>query len=229
MDYNLYGGASPNPYGGGGGTIHLVCDNCHTADDYCADDAEDGQYTCRTCSAVHATQATAADPHDFPVTGNISVRRVATQPTIPNLATRTPAPYPRTPHAKPTPSAFDDFVEPSEPRDFAPGAGAWGQPEDLAARLRLRYVRGLQVILQRQLQVLVEQHRVDALVCGVAGTIWLRWVAASRVFDDMWARQVLADHDKGAGSGGDELSTLLPQIIWLSYSFSIYADIYIYI
>ncbi|XP_022683731.1 TATA box-binding protein-associated factor RNA polymerase I subunit B isoform X2 [Setaria italica] len=200
MDYNPYGGASPDPYGGGG-TIRLVCDNCSIADDYSADDAEDGQYTCRTCSAVHATQATAADPHDFPVTGSISVRRVATQPTIPNLATRTPAPYPRTPHAKPAPAAFDDFVEPSEPRDFAPGAGAWGQPEDLAARVRLRYVRGLQVILQRQLQVLVEQHRVDALVCGVAGTIWLRWVAASRVFDDMWARQVLADHDQRSGSG----------------------------
>ena len=31
-------------------------------------------------------------------------------------------------------------------------------------------VRGLQVILQRQLEVLIEMYHVGALVCGVAGT-----------------------------------------------------------
>nr|CAB3461771.1 unnamed protein product [Digitaria exilis] len=210
MDYNP-GGASPDPYGGGGGgSIHLVCENCMLGDDYSADDAEDGLFTCRNCSVVHATQATAADPHDFLATGDISVRRVATQPK-PKLGTQTPAPYPRTPHATagraPAAAAgFDDFAEPSEPRDFAPAAGAWGAPEDLAARVRWRYVRGLQVILQRQLEVLVERHRVGALVCGVAGTVWLRWVAASKVFDEMWARQVIAEHEaagreKRPGSG----------------------------
>ncbi|CAL5034211.1 unnamed protein product [Urochloa decumbens] len=200
MDYNN-GGASPDPYGGD--SIHLVCDYCGSADDYSAEDAEDGQFTCRTCSVVHATQATAADPHDFPATASISVRRVATQPT-PKLATRTPAPaYPRTPHA-PARAAFDDFGEPTEPRDFAPGAGAWGQPEDLGARVRERYVQGLQVILQRQLEELVGRHGASALVCGVAGTIWLRWVAASKVFDDMWACQVLADHNKHSGGGDNK-------------------------
>ncbi|RLM98690.1 hypothetical protein C2845_PM06G24840 [Panicum miliaceum] len=71
-------------------------------------------------------------------------------------------------HAPAAGAVFDDFVEPSQPRDFAPVAGAWGEHEDLAARVRWRYVRGLQVILQRQLEVLVERHRVGALVCGVA-------------------------------------------------------------
>ncbi|KAG2481510.1 hypothetical protein PVAP13_J683204 [Panicum virgatum] len=197
------GGASPDPFGCG--ALHLVCEYCGSADDYSADDAEEGMFTCRRCYAVHATQATAADPHDFPATGSISVRRVATQPTA-KLTTPTPAPYPRTPHA-PAPAAapagtgFDDFREPSEPRDFAPSAGAWGKPEDLGARVRWRYVRGLQVILQRQLEVLVERHQVGALVCGVAGSIWVRWVAASKVFDNMWAHQVLADHSKRSGGG----------------------------
>ncbi|PAN36785.1 hypothetical protein PAHAL_7G001200 [Panicum hallii] len=198
MDLNP-DGASPDPYGGG--VLHLVCEYCSSADDYSADDAEEGMFTCRRCFAVHATQATAADAHDFLATGSISVRRVATH---------TPAPYPRTPHAPaparaPAPAGFDDFLEPSEPRDFAPRVGAWGQPEDLAARVRWRYVRGLQVILQRQLEVLVERHRVGALVCGVAGNIWVRWVAASKVFDDMWARQALADHDKRSGGGDDSI------------------------
>lgn len=198
MEYNL-GGASPDPYSGGGGSIHLVCDHCGTRDNYNADDADDGQFTCRTCSAVHTTQATAADPHDFPATGNISVRRVATQPT-PKLGARTPAPYLRTPQAAPLPAAaaFDDFTELSEPRDFAPGSGTWGEPEDLAVRIRWRYVRGLQVILQRQLEVLVERHQVGAVVCAFAGVVWVRWVAASRVFDRTWAHQVLEDH-KAAG------------------------------
>ncbi|XP_066361825.1 TATA box-binding protein-associated factor RNA polymerase I subunit B-like isoform X2 [Miscanthus floridulus] len=198
MDYNL-GGTSPDPYGGGGGSIHLVCDHCSTSDNYNTDDADDGQFTCRTCSAVHTTQATAADPHDLPVTGNISVRRVATQPT-PKLGARTPAPYPRTPQVAPVPAAaaFDDFMELSEPRDFAPGSGTWGEPEDLAVRVRWRYVRGLQVILQRQLEVLVERHQVGAFVCAVAGIVWVQLVAASRVFDGIWARQVLEDH-KAAG------------------------------
>ncbi|XBI43497.1 hypothetical protein VPH35_108263 [Triticum aestivum] len=73
--------------------------------------------------------------------------------------------------------------------DFVPGA----DPEELGAQLRRRYVQGLQVILHQQLQVLVERYRVGALVCGVAGTVWLRWVAASKVFDGMWARKVLAE------------------------------------
>ncbi|AQK84913.1 TATA box-binding protein-associated factor RNA polymerase I subunit B isoform X1 [Zea mays] len=192
MDYD-FGGTSPDPYGGG--SIHLVCDHCGTSDNYTTDDADDGQFTCRTCSAVHTTQATAADPHDFPATGNISVRRVATQPT-PKLGARTPAPYLRTPQAAPVPAtaAFDDFTELSEPRDFVSGSGTCGEPEDLAVQVRWRYVRGLQVILQRQLEVLVERHQVGAFVCAVAGIVWVRWVAASRVFDGIWARQVLEDH-----------------------------------
>ncbi|RLN27837.1 TATA box-binding protein-associated factor RNA polymerase I subunit B-like isoform X1 [Panicum miliaceum] len=129
MDYNP-GGASPDPYGGGG-SIHLVCPGCKFGDDYTADDAEDGFFTCRMCSALHITQATVADPNDFQATGNISVRRVATQPAR-RLGIPTPAAYPRTPHATPGPhhapaaaTAFDDFVKPSEPRDFARRRGVF--------------------------------------------------------------------------------------------------------
>ncbi|KAM0865749.1 hypothetical protein ACQ4PT_043068 [Festuca glaucescens] len=87
------------------------------------------------------------------------------------------------------------FYEPDEPRDFVPGAAdVWvGEPEELGIRIRQRYVQGLQVILQQLLQVLVERHRAGALICGVAGTIWVRWVAASKVFGEMWARKVMAE------------------------------------
>ncbi|KAK3139038.1 hypothetical protein QOZ80_5AG0376880 [Eleusine coracana subsp. coracana] len=219
MDYNP-GGASPDHIGDG--TLHLVCE-CGYADDYSPDDADSGFFSCRQCSALHPIQATAADPHDFHAMGSISVRRVATQPTMtpklrtpaPNMTHHTPyltphMPY-MTPHAAAAAPAFDDFDEPSEPRDFALGAGSCDDPEDLGARIPWRYVRGLQVILQRQLEVLVERFRVGALICGVSGTIWMRWVAASEVFDEMWARQVLADHEAEerrmrSGGGGDKKS-----------------------
>ncbi|CAM0955956.1 unnamed protein product [Alopecurus aequalis] len=175
---------------GGGGNFELECDSCGATGVYSPNDAEDGFFSCRQCSAVHtSTQATAADPDDFQILGSMSLHRV-TQSAKP----RTPAPY-RTPFHAPVAPALNAFDEPSEPRDFVPAAEAWGDPEELANRVRLRYVQGLQVILQRQLEVLVERYRVGALVCGVAGTVWLRWVATTKVFDEMWAPKVLAEDE----------------------------------
>ncbi|PNT76985.1 hypothetical protein BRADI_1g56620v3 [Brachypodium distachyon] len=192
-------------YGGGEGSITLRCNECSATEVYSPDDAVDGFFSCRRCYAVHtSTQVTATDPNDF----NDSMpflRRVPTQ------TPQTPAPY-RTPHPAhggPTARPFDDFDEPSAPQDFAPGADAWGNPEELVAQVRRRYVLGLQVILQRQLEVLVERHRVGALICGVAGTIWVRLVAASKVFDEMWPQKVLAQDEaveklKRSASEGDQ-------------------------
>ncbi|KAF6989763.1 hypothetical protein CFC21_007060 [Triticum aestivum] len=202
------GGASPDHYGGGGGggSIRLVCDNCGAAEEYNPDDAEDGFFSCRQCSAVHtSTQATAADPDDFQVTGNMSFHRVSQANKTPKF--RTPAPYPTPYPTRQPPAATETDFE--EPRDFVTGAEAWGEPEELGARVRWRYVQGLQVILQQQLEVLVKRYRVGALVCGLAGTIWVRWVATSKVFDEIWARKVLAEDEaaqrlKRSASGGEQ-------------------------
>ncbi|KAF0910470.1 hypothetical protein E2562_002929 [Oryza meyeriana var. granulata] len=189
------GGDSPDHYGGDGSSIHLVCEYCGHGAEYGPDDAEDGFFTCRQCSAIHtSTQHTATNPYDFPLAaGNVSVRRPTTQPT-PTPKAFTPKPFP-TPHGAGVGAApaFDELGEPSEPRDFAPGTDAWDEPDSLAARVRWRYVRGLQVILQQQLEALVERHRVGSVVTGLAGTIWLRWVAASKVFDEMWVQNVVAN------------------------------------
>jgi len=60
----------------------------------------------------------------------------------------------------------------------------------------------------------VEQHWVAALVCAVAGPVWVRWVAASKVTDETWVRQVLVDHEvtgreKRCGGGGECLCSPL--------------------
>uniref|UniRef100_A0ACD5Z885 Uncharacterized protein n=1 Tax=Avena sativa TaxID=4498 RepID=A0ACD5Z885_AVESA len=182
---DCYGG------GGGGGSTQLVCESCGFAGDYSPDDfSEDGFFSCRRCDALHIhSQETAADPGDyFPILGSIRIIRDPPKPCIP---ARDP-----TNHQPPAAPAFNEF---DEPRDFVTGADSWVEPEALGARVRQRYVQGMQVILQRQLEALVERHRVGALVCGVAGTLWVRWVAASKVFDQMWARKVL-----DSAGGGDQ-------------------------
>uniref|UniRef100_A0ACD5VB41 Uncharacterized protein n=1 Tax=Avena sativa TaxID=4498 RepID=A0ACD5VB41_AVESA len=180
------GGASPDCYGGGGGgggSTRLVCGSCELADYYSPDDfSEDGFLSCRQCDYLHIhTQETAADPGDyFRPSGSI---RIIPQPPKPCIPARDPT-------SQQPPSAFNEF---DEPRDFVT------EPEALGARVRQRYVQGMQVVLQRQL---------EALVCGVAGTLWVRWVAASKVFDGMWARKVLIEdealHRPKLSAGGGE-------------------------
>ncbi|KAM3296950.1 hypothetical protein ACQJBY_039027 [Aegilops geniculata] len=198
------GGASPSHHGGGGGggSIRLEC-RCGFKGDYSLDDTEDGRFYCGRCYGDLDTQATAVDHADFQTPGNMSFHRVS-QPT--KNSTLRPAQPLTTPS---NPPAAPPFEEIDEPRDFVHGADSWGEPEVLGARVRRRYVEGLQVILHQQLQVLVERYRVGALVCGVAGTVWLRWVAASKVFDGMWARKVLAEDEaaqrrKRSASGGEQ-------------------------
>ncbi|VAI53162.1 unnamed protein product [Triticum turgidum subsp. durum] len=127
-------------------------------------------------------------------------------------ATSTPRrPPSTTPISKPRATCpSTEFPSPPKPRGQPPAAPPFEESHELGAQVRRRYVEGLQVILQRQLQVLVERYRVGALVCSVAGTVWLRWVAASKVFDGMWARKVLAEAEatqrliKRSASGGQQ-------------------------
>ncbi|KAI4978820.1 hypothetical protein ZWY2020_015573 [Hordeum vulgare] len=176
------GGASPSHHGGvggGGRSIRLQCE-CGFKDDYSLDDTDDGRFYCLQCSVDLDTQATAVDDADFRTPGNMSFHRVSQPSKTPTRAINPPVAPP-----------FEEEID------------------ELGAQVRRRYVEGLQVILYQQLQVLVERCRVSALVCGVAGTVWLRWVAASKVFDGMWTRKVLAEdasaqRQKRSASGGEQ-------------------------
>ncbi|RVW25402.1 TATA box-binding protein-associated factor RNA polymerase I subunit B [Vitis vinifera] len=67
--------------------------------------------------------------------------------------------------------------------------------DDYRAQLRIRYVMGVQIMIELQCQALVEKFKASPLICGVAGTIWLRFVATTRVFDDEWADKVIQDSE----------------------------------
>ncbi|XP_020113039.1 TATA box-binding protein-associated factor RNA polymerase I subunit B isoform X2 [Ananas comosus] len=97
------------------------------------------------------------------------------------------------------PYAFEE-EEGEEPRDFGAGPGLGADAEAAGAAIRARYVQGLQVMLQRQCEALVEQFGVGPLICGLAGTIWLRYVAASQVLDKGWARKVITESKAAAAA-----------------------------
>ncbi|KAI3831122.1 hypothetical protein MKX03_017226 [Papaver bracteatum] len=76
--------------------------------------------------------------------------------------------------------------------------------EDYACWVRTTYVMGIQLMIESQCQVLVEEFGVSPLICGLSGALWIRFVAASRVFKENWASQRVEDLDmqiKGNGNG----------------------------
>ncbi|KAI3884108.1 hypothetical protein MKW92_031959 [Papaver armeniacum] len=76
--------------------------------------------------------------------------------------------------------------------------------EDYACWVRTTYVMGIQLMIESQCQVLVEEFGVSPLICGLSGALWIRFVAASRVFKENWASRRVKDSDmqvKGNGNG----------------------------
>ncbi|KAJ3708138.1 hypothetical protein LUZ61_011843 [Rhynchospora tenuis] len=78
-----------------------------------------------------------------------------------------------------------------KPKGF--GSGLLPDIETVARAMRARYLEGLQVMLQKQCEVLMETYKVSPLICGMAGPIWLRYVVSTGVFHDGWAASVIAN------------------------------------
>lgn len=68
--------------------------------------------------------------------------------------------------------------------------------EELAVAIRKSYLGGLQRILQLQLECLVKEFGVTPLICGIAGPVWLRFVASTRVLETAWAEEVVTDAEQ---------------------------------
>ena len=89
-----------------------------------------------------------------------------------------------------------DGVSPSVPADFGDMGGAKVPSfEDYHNEIRLRYVMGLQMIIELQCEALVKEFKVTPLVCGLVGPIWLRFVSRTGVFDDDWADRIIHDSE----------------------------------
>ncbi|KAH9323592.1 hypothetical protein KI387_018231 [Taxus chinensis] len=64
-------------------------------------------------------------------------------------------------------------------------------PETLASQLKEKYLDGMQMMIQMQCEALVEKFGVSPLICGVAGPIWLHFVASTHVLEQGWANESL--------------------------------------
>ncbi|KAB1208345.1 TATA box-binding protein-associated factor RNA polymerase I subunit B [Morella rubra] len=92
---------------------------------------------------------------------------------------------------------FDDGVGPSGPEDFGNSSMKGYGPsfEDYYNEIRIRYVMGLQLMVQLQCEALVREFKVTPLICGLAGSLWMRFVATTGVFDDDWADHAIQDSE----------------------------------
>lgn len=156
-----------NPSGG-----MLYCDGCGGRE-FDADD--DGFFYCRQCGCQNQEMVvTGCADEDIRGEGApYSIFRHRARPHSDGAAPR------------------DQILRPYEPRDF--GARPCPDAETLVGGIRLRYVQGMQVMVQLQCESLVERFGVSPLICGIVPDIWLRYVALSRVFDDKWVKKVIAE------------------------------------
>lgn len=87
-----------------------------------------------------------------------------------------------------------DGVEPAGPADFGPSQSSLTYT-DYYSGVRLRYVMGLQVMIQLQCKALVEKFNVSPLIVGVVGPVWLRYLAHEKVMADEWADNVIHESE----------------------------------
>ncbi|XP_062083077.1 TATA box-binding protein-associated factor RNA polymerase I subunit B isoform X2 [Humulus lupulus] len=90
---------------------------------------------------------------------------------------------------------FSDSIGPTGPEDFGSIGVLVPSFEDYYNEIRIRYIMGLQLMIEFQCEALVREFKVSPLICGLAGTIWLRFVAATRVFDDGWVDEAINESE----------------------------------
>lgn len=91
---------------------------------------------------------------------------------------------------------FDDSVGPTCLTDFGWVGKSAARGVDFSDEIRMKYVMGLQLMIELQCEALVRKFKVSPLICGLAGTVWLRFVASTRVFDDDWADGIILYSEK---------------------------------
>ncbi|OIT22164.1 PREDICTED: TATA box-binding protein-associated factor RNA polymerase I subunit B-like isoform X2 [Nicotiana attenuata] len=99
-----------------------------------------------------------------------------------------------------------DGVEPAGPADFGSSQSSLTYT-DYYSGVRLRYVMGVQVMIQLQCKALVEKFNVSPLIVGIVGPVWLRYLAHEKVMADEWADNVI--HESESQTQGEIDSAML--------------------
>lgn len=185
---------------------------CEVCSNLSFDDGGDGFFYCTRCgSQANDIIDMGVDDDDlFNVDGGIysaSQRRQYCQ--VPKPETISQAQLSQ--HLE-TLKTFDDYDEhnvdggvgPAVPSDFGSSQISLTYT-DYYSDIRLRYVMGVQVMIQMQCKALVEKFNVSPLIVGLAGPIWLRFLAHEKVLSDEWADDAI--HESESQTQGEiELS-----------------------
>lgn len=181
------------------GRVARICENCGLNGGFTR--ADDGFFYCEFCnSQANDIYDTAIDDEEF--FSHYTASRNRVRPA--NITIAEPLS-----EVKPTMSQFldhdmldnpniedvmDDGVGPTQPSDFGSFRENYSY-EDYYTEIRLRYVKGLQLMIQFQAVALVEKFNVSPLIIGLVGPLWLRFLASTRIMADEWADQAVHDSE----------------------------------
>lgn len=156
---------------------NLTCQNCYNVGLY---DGSDGFFYCRECNYQYGdvVDTVVDDVHnDGGETGGGTFYKASHTRRQPEVIKVEPI------------SQFSQYnsyeprfdgTNPSIPEDF--GGSKVATYEGYHNEIRLRYVMGLQMMIELQCEALVKEFKVTPLICGLVGPIWLRFVSKTGVF-----------------------------------------------
>lgn len=87
------------------------------------------------------------------------------------------------------------MVGPTEPQDFGSSGPVKADYEDYHFEVRMKYVMGMQLMIQLQCEALVDKFNVCPLICGVAASIWFRFLASTGLLSQGWADEAIVQSE----------------------------------
>ncbi|KAG8363771.1 hypothetical protein BUALT_Bualt19G0057000 [Buddleja alternifolia] len=97
-------------------------------------------------------------------------------------------------------NTMGDGDGPTERSDFGCRQNSLSYKE-YYTEIRSRYLSGLQIMIQLQCQALIEKFNVSPSIVGLAGPLWLRFLASTRIMADEWTDKAV--HDSEAQTQGE--------------------------
>ncbi|BBH03257.1 maternal effect embryo arrest 12 [Prunus dulcis] len=172
-----------------------ICETCGNRE---LVDGNNGFFYCSQCSsqAQDYKDTGVADEDFYDETGDAqgglysarNTRRVNISAVKPELLSQPLDNNPLSQTNMENDNAAADAVGPTEPEDFG-----FDTVEGYYSEVRLRYVKGVQRMIELQCEALVREFKVNPLICGLSGSIWLRFLAWTRVFQDDWGDRTFDD------------------------------------
>ncbi|KAI3788384.1 hypothetical protein L2E82_01148 [Cichorium intybus] len=163
------------------------------------DDGSDGFFYCQRCgSQADGIRDTAVDNDEMLLTkenvGGIVQRRVPNVKPEPLSQSQPPSQFWETLRTQEDDLEAGDGVGPTEPIDFGRGQRTLSY-EDYYSEIRMRYVMGVQIMIELQVKNLVEKFNVCPIIVDMVEPIWLRFLASTKLFSDDWADEVINESE----------------------------------